>query len=620
MIETLKKTIREQLAATVAPSTFDVDNNTVDVAWYTGATVLRGGFFTDPYELRFDMGNDAADLSRLNDGAAVLADHHASLASQIGAVVPGSARIEDGLGLASIRFSSRPEFAGIVADIKAGIISKLSMGADIHERTITEREGDHSLHVATSWSPVELSFVPVPADAATTTLSDDTVANETLEAAPAAETLTADAVESAPIEAPESVMSTDQLSAAIETAKSDERARLSGIEAAAAKLGLDLSHDVVVAAKAGDVSVADAREQLWAAKVAGDAAEVRGSHTAKVSLTKDAHDDVLRGASEALTHRMSTSRDELSEVGRVYRNKSMIELGRDLLRPAMGNRADRLTRTEVARELLGGHTPSDFPNLLSTSANKVLIDAYNEQPQAWRAFAMEMDLKDYKTHDFDRLGEVPGLEDVPAGGEYKEVALSEQKETVTAIKRGNIVSLTREAIINDDLNAFANILRMQGAASSRKETSRIANIFTANSGSGQTMGDTNNLFDSSNHGNLVGSGGVPGVAQLQSMRALFGAQTGVEARRASSSRWGSSSPRTRCSTNSRACSRRGTFRRRQPARSARHCKACRSSPIRSSTPRARSFTTASPAALGAASPTATSTATAARSSRRSSTR
>ena len=119
--------------------------------------------FSSEYPVKRYFGNEvlshedgAADLSRLNDGGAVLFNHN--MDKPIG-VVESAYIGEDKRGYAKIRFS-RSKFASeILEDVKDGILRGISFGYSINDM---EETADGML--ARSWSVHELSVVTVPAD------------------------------------------------------------------------------------------------------------------------------------------------------------------------------------------------------------------------------------------------------------------------------------------------------------------------------------------------------------------------------------------------------------------------------------------------------------------------
>lgn len=151
--------------AALQPQTFDADNLTVDLMWSTGAQVRRFDWVEGPFIEELDMAPESIDLTRLNSGAPLLDTHDCyELESVIGVVE--RAWVVDGMGYATVRFSSRDEVQPIVADVKAGIIRNVSVGYAVQEYEITApQDGSMPTYRATKWEPYELSLVPIGADA-----------------------------------------------------------------------------------------------------------------------------------------------------------------------------------------------------------------------------------------------------------------------------------------------------------------------------------------------------------------------------------------------------------------------------------------------------------------------
>lgn len=157
---------RQLRRAEVRAQSFDEAANTVDVVWTTGATVRRYDWLSGPYDEALEIGPDNVRLERLNAGASFLNSHAAyDLDNVIGSVVPGSARMDAGQGVATVLLSRSEDDAGIVQKIRDGIIRNISAGYIIHAVEKLERDdGSVPLWRVTDWEPVEISAVPVPAD------------------------------------------------------------------------------------------------------------------------------------------------------------------------------------------------------------------------------------------------------------------------------------------------------------------------------------------------------------------------------------------------------------------------------------------------------------------------
>jgi hypothetical protein len=165
----------QQRAATIAPSTYNAQTRSVEVVWTTGARGRRFDFWTgQAYEEELVVSSEAVDLSRLNNGQApVLNTHDAyELENVIGVVE--RAWIDGTEGRATVRLSDREDIAGLVRDIETGIIKNISVGYNVRKYEIISAAnrpdgGTLPLYRAVDWQPAELSFVPIPFDAATGT-------------------------------------------------------------------------------------------------------------------------------------------------------------------------------------------------------------------------------------------------------------------------------------------------------------------------------------------------------------------------------------------------------------------------------------------------------------------
>jgi HK97 family phage major capsid protein/HK97 family phage prohead protease len=101
---------------------------------------------------------EAANLSRLNDGAPLLFNHNPD--KVIGVVERAYIDGKRRRGYARVRFSRNAFAQEILSDVKDGVLRNVSFGYSIDK--MEERgSGDY---VATAWSPYEISVVSVPAD------------------------------------------------------------------------------------------------------------------------------------------------------------------------------------------------------------------------------------------------------------------------------------------------------------------------------------------------------------------------------------------------------------------------------------------------------------------------
>ena len=508
-----------KLSADVQSETFDSAENTIEVVGYTGARVMRYSWFSDPFELAFEMTEDAVDLESLNAKAPLLNSHRsADVENVLGVIVPGSARLEGGKLLAKVKLSRRPAVAGTVQDIKDGILAKISMGSTILRQTIEEREGEPDLHTATSWRPEELSVVPVPADFGAQILAaEEPPAEEPKDeepetpAQPAAAAASREDLMSKPIDlAAEAVIA--------------ERARVAGIKTTARKLGMSTEDPKVVELTDGDTELGPAREiliDLHAAKA--DATPTSSGHSAGTRIETAHEDQLADGIGNMLLHRADPS-VPLTDAGRHFAGFRDLELAREWLRQV--GRDHTGSPNEVAGRAMLAHSTSDFPLILAQTGSQMLQKAYTEAPITYPLWTARDDLPDFKTADRNRLGEMPDLIAVPEGTEFQEVTISEEREQWNLETYGGIFCATKRTIINDGLRAFLRLFQLFGNAARRKEEAVVVAILTANA----AMADAVDLFHA-DHSNYIasGAGGPPSTAaEVAATRLLLQKQTGVD--------------------------------------------------------------------------------------------
>lgn len=144
----------------------DDDARIVSLTWSTGADVLRFDWETGRrfYE-RLSLDPRHVKMQRLNAGAPLLNSHSAfTLANQIGVVE--RAVLENGKGLADVRFSKRADVEPFYQDVRDKVIRNVSVGYRVHKFKETDEQRDGiPVRLATAWEPFEVSMVPMGADA-----------------------------------------------------------------------------------------------------------------------------------------------------------------------------------------------------------------------------------------------------------------------------------------------------------------------------------------------------------------------------------------------------------------------------------------------------------------------
>lgn len=155
------------VGAELRAGSFDERDNTIECVWTAGATVRRASWVDGVYDEELIVSPNAVRLGRMNAGAPLLDSHSGySVRSVLGSVVPGSARLEGGKGVARVKLSTAAGDADTVTKIRDGIVRNVSCGYQRHQIEKIEKAGATPLWRVVDWEPFEISAVAVPHDAA----------------------------------------------------------------------------------------------------------------------------------------------------------------------------------------------------------------------------------------------------------------------------------------------------------------------------------------------------------------------------------------------------------------------------------------------------------------------
>lgn len=509
--------------AAFEPSTIDAEKRTVVLRWSTGAKVLRGGFFTEPFHEELSLQSEAVRMDRLKSGAPLLNSHASrSLSDQIGVVE--DAWLEGGSGYARVRFSGRQDTGPIFQDVKDGIVRNVSVGYRVYKYKDVSQEGDPVKTMrAVDWEPMEISLVPIGADAGASIRSEKENLNE-CEVEVRAQTKKVEEKTMSKentAEARDTLAHPENPNVDIEAVKREtleaERKRISEITTLVRKFNLDDAFCKSLVDQA--VSVEEARSQILnkLAERSEKDGDIRGQ--VSVQITRDEADTRRAGMIESLLHRYDPKANKLNENSSQYTGMSLLRLAEEVLtRNRIAIRG--MTKSDIAQRAF--ESTSDFPEILSNVANKTLRQAYEMAPQTFRPFVRQVFNPDFKEVSRVQLSEAPKLEKVNQSGEFKYGSLSDSAEKYSLGTFGKIIAINRQVIINDDLEAFTRIPALYGRAAADLESDLVYAVLIANA----AMGDGIALFHAS-HSNLGAPGAISEVT-LGEGRKLMRRQTGLQ--------------------------------------------------------------------------------------------
>jgi len=224
--------------------------------------------------------------------------------------------------------------------------------------------------------------------------------------------------------------------------------------------------------------------------------EGRGLDFHSIAAGYDATRDFQAAAVDALLLRNGIRIDKPHVASRDLARMSVVAMAETCLRNR-GLSTSGLPADQILSRAFS-HTTSDFPQLLANVANKALMQGFESEPASHRVWVRNVDVPDFKPQSRVRLSDAPGLLLVPESAELKEGTFSERAASYSLKTYGRLFSISRQALISDDLQALTRIPESFGRAGARKEADVVYNeVLLAN----PVMGDGKTLFHA-DHNNL----------------------------------------------------------------------------------------------------------------------
>lgn len=228
------------------------------------------------------------------------------------------------------------------------------------------------------------------------------------------------------------------------------------------------------------------------------------------------------GADEADKFRAAGENAILSRAGQVkadgqnpLRGFRLIEIARASLERGNATRRGMDSMDVVASAFT---TTSDFPALLTSAARASLLRGYDESPETFDQWTRAGTLTDFREASKAGLGFFSDLDKIPEDGEYKYGKFGSAGQSMILATYGKMFSITRQAIINDDLGAFTSVPQKMGRAAKRT----IGNLVYAILNNNPKLVDNVALFHAT-HNNLAAGGGI-NSATVGALRRLLMAQ------------------------------------------------------------------------------------------------
>lgn len=227
-------------------------------------------------------------------------------------------------------------------------------------------------------------------------------------------------------------------------------------------------------------------------------------------------------AADAILMRHNIPVKNASDGARELASMSLVDMAKRSVELS-GKSTIHMNKQQILAEAFS-HTTADFSQVLSNTAGKALRDAYEEANESHMIWTGEAEVPDFKDQSLVQLSEAPDLEKVAEGAEYKHGSFSDAGMTFSIEKYGKIFTMTYEAMINDDLQAFTRLPRMFGVSARRKECDLVYATLTSN----PKLADNKALFHV-DHKNIYTAAGLS-VSSLSGVRAMMRKQRGLSSK------------------------------------------------------------------------------------------
>jgi phage head maturation protease len=497
----------------------DEKKRTAKVTFTTGARVRRRRFFDEDINEELEVTPQAVRLDRLNAGAPFLNVHNGfDLAGILGVVVEGSARIENGRGVATVKFSERSDVAPIFADIKAGVIRNVSVGYHVHKYEIEKRDGEPELWRAVDWEPMEISAVPIGADPGAQVREDRLrqfqCALDYGEAAPAAK--------------PAIIRRQSMPDGTAPNAPAEmTRAQLIDELNKRHNLGEDFVREFKSNLKATPADIRAAALEILAERDSMDIGHSQISDPiesgARALRTLDNPDFRSNAMASAIVHRIMPQTKNLAQGWESYRGWSFLDMAADGLERA-GVRTRGLRPSQIINMALGNgrglnaraggvgfgaQGSGDFIGTVGDAARQFMLARYQLAPAALKTVAREMTFTDYREHQSIRGSAFSELQKVNEHGEITHGTLTDAGEKLSLLRYGRIVGLTHQALVNDAVGQFADLMSNAAETAIAQESTLLAAKVEEN----PDLADGEAVFSVA-HANLDASGAAPDETDL----------------------------------------------------------------------------------------------------------
>ena len=269
-----------------------------------------------------------------------------------------------------------------------------------------------------------------------------------------------------------------------------------------------------IVADTGDMETAlDRLTSIWA-KMGDSDTPMPGAPTARI--LRDERDTIKAGMEGAIVAQLSR-RSPDDDRARPFMASSLVEMAAHCA-GYTGPLRTVSDRENVLR--MATHSTSDFPAIFENALNKQLEARYREAEPTYRRIAGRRTFNDFRPHNFVRAGDFPSMQPIGEGGEIKYGTLSDNKEVVAVNSYAIAVRISRQMMVNDDMDALAQVIADRGRAVARDEDRFFYEMMLSGSNAdGPSLLETTRQVFNTTDGTKAGTAAAITVSSLSTGRA-----------------------------------------------------------------------------------------------------
>lgn len=533
------KSTKQYLALQIDPASIDKEKKQFKVVVATETPVFRRANYLNSWaEDYFEVlvcNKDNMRTQRMDNGVCPLLDNHdqySGVTKQYGSLI--SYEVGDNEVRATIQFSVDPAHEGVWKNIEAGIIRGISARYIpwVYERQVAGGDTNKIPNYrATDWEITEVSLAPVPADYNSMVRSNDsepqgekfevvinnfsqntnTRSNMKKGQDPNAgggeneqpntqEEQNRSQAPAAP--APGQPVNVEQVRT---QAAEAERTRIKTIRTAVRTAGFDETYaDELVE---NGTTVDAARAAIFDKMAAQQSSQNPAPKTQNAAVTGEDERTKIRSAmTDALLHRANPGTVELKDQAHDFKYMSMLELGRSCLLSSGDNAAMRYSPNEAVKRAIA---TTDFAALLTSTVERQIRRTYDAVVPEWQHIARRTTSKDFREKTGIAVDGKVTFEEIAEGGEYKNSLLITNDSAKLKLKTyGRKITITRQAIINDDLDVFGKLPELISLGAQNFQAAKVWALLTGN----KKAPDDKAMFHV-DHKNLAAAGGASALQE-----------------------------------------------------------------------------------------------------------